>query len=116
MRNYRNGLRKFIFVFGIFLFLRSTQIFAGDSDQGSGPQLGYPAGGPPTRGSSESSSGQGDAPSGDPMMMQNPEAALAELRKTDPALAAKMEKFMKDAKELGEEVSRKAQQNQSEKK
>ena len=119
MRNFSKGLRKLRFVLWTFFFLNAIQVLAGDSNQGSSPRVGYPEGGPPTRGSSgsscSSSSGPGVENSGDPMAMQNADAAMEELRKTDPALAAKMEKFMKDAKDLGEEVSRKAQKNQSEK-
>ena len=91
----------------------SVSVFAGDDDHGSGqppsgyPQSGPPSGGPPMAGQSCSGNAGDSADFGDSAHLPDPSAAMAELRKTDPALADKMEKLMQDAKAIAEEAARK---------
>ena len=88
---------------------------ADDQSRGTLPQQGYTQSGPPKGGAPGNSSG-GEACNAGPAQVPCSDAALAELRKTNPALAAKMEKLMQDAKEIGEEAAKKAGQNAADKK
>ena len=117
MRQYtRTIFKKAIVYFFVGMMCLGTTAMgqADDEHRGSLPQQGYPSGGPPMGGPPSSVEGESSSP--DPMHMPNTDAALADLRKTDPALAEKMEKLMQDAKAIGEEAAKKARERAGDKK